>query len=137
MKKLVKISATYAACGIIFGVYYRELTKFMGFSGKTTLAFTHLHTLVLGMFMFLILLLLAKQFKIHEHPSFKKFLTFYNIGLIMMIAMLLIRGTLQVFAFEFSTAIDASISGISGIGHVILTIGLFFLFKILFAQVKD
>lgn len=46
--------------GLLFGVYYRELTKWFDFSGKTQLSTLHTHTLVLGMFFFLIVLLLEK-----------------------------------------------------------------------------
>lgn len=137
MKKLVRMSASYVVCGLVFGVYYRELTKFLAFEGKTTLAFMHLHALVLGGFMFLIVLLLAKQFQIHEHPKFKRFMQFYNIGLGIMLLMLLVRGTLQVTQFEMSNAINASISGIAGLGHILLCIGFYYLYKVIFAQVKE
>ncbi|MEG1805993.1 MAG: DUF2871 family protein, partial [Clostridia bacterium] len=43
MKKLINVSFIYALAAIVSGVFYREFTKFMSFTGKTTLAFTHLH----------------------------------------------------------------------------------------------
>ena len=46
--------------GLVSGFYYRELTKAHDFTGDTQLALVHTHTLILGMFMFLILLRLKK-----------------------------------------------------------------------------
>ena len=67
--------------GLLFGVYYRELTKWFDFSGKTQLSTLHTHTLVLGMFFFLIVLLLEKNFHITAHKWYKRFYITYNIGL--------------------------------------------------------
>lgn len=45
MKKYINIAFIYGIAAIACGVFYREFTKFNGFTGKTTLAFTHLHLL--------------------------------------------------------------------------------------------
>ena len=42
--------------------------------------------------------------------------------------MMLIRGTLEVIGLPLSSALDASISGIAGIGHILLGTGLILLF---------
>ena len=43
MKKLINTAFGYAIASMAFGVFYREFTKWNGFTGKTTLAVNHLH----------------------------------------------------------------------------------------------
>lgn len=124
MRKLAQTSLIYMIAGLVFGVYYREFTKFTAFSGKTQLSVLHTHTLVLGMLFFLIVLLLEKNFKLSEQKHFQKFYLFFNTGLVITIGMLLLHGTLTVLGYPDS----AAISGIAGIGHLLLTIGLGFFF---------
>ncbi len=133
MKKLVRVSMSYMVIGLLFGVYYRELTKWFDFSGKTQLSTLHTHTLVLGMFFFLIVLLLEKNFHITAHKWYKRFYITYNIGLGITLLLMLIHGTMTVMGIESS----AAISGIAGLGHIIMTIGLGFFFAILFGSVEE
>lgn len=133
MKKLVRVSMSYMIIGLLFGVYYRELTKWFDFSGKTQLSTLHTHTLVLGMFFFLIVLLLEKNFHITAHKWYKRFYITYNIGLGITLLLMLIPGTMTVMGIESS----AAISGIAGLGHIIMTIGLGFFFAILFGSVEE
>lgn len=133
MKKLVRVSMSYMIIGLLFGVYYRELTKWFDFSGKTQLSTLHTHTLVLGMFFFLIVLLLEKNFHITAHKWYKRFYITYNIGLGITLLLMLIHGTMIVMGIESS----AAISGIAGLGHIIMTIGLGFFFAILFGSVEE
>lgn len=51
-----------AVLAIVGGVFYREFTKFNGFTAKTTLSVVHTHYFLLGMVFFLLLLLLEKNF---------------------------------------------------------------------------
>lgn len=121
MKKLIQLSFLYALLGIASGVFYREFTKYMAFTGKTTLAVTHVHFLVLGMIVFLILALFSIHTDLLEQPKFKKFMILYNIGLPSMVLMLYIRGVIQVLEIELSKGGNAAISGIAGISHIIMT----------------
>ena len=132
MKKLVRVSMSYMIIGLLFGVYYRELTKWFDFSGKTQLS--TLHTYVsLGIFFFLIVLLLEKNFHITAHKWYKRFYITYNIGLGITLLLMLIHGTMTVMGIESS----AAISGVAGLGHIIMTIGLGFFFAILFGSVEE
>lgn len=124
MHKLAKTSMVYMILGLIFGVYYREFTKFTNFSDKTQLSVLHTHTLVLGMLLFLIVLLLETNFKLSQQKYFQRFYLFFNAGLIITLGMLLLHSTLTVLGYPDS----AAISGIAGIGHLLLTIGLGFFF---------
>lgn len=132
MQKLARASLSYMIIGLISGVYFRELTKLNDFDGWTQLSVVHTHTLILGMFFFLIVLLLEKNFSLTQHKNFKKFYVFYNIGLGVTILMLLTHGTMTVLGTESS----AAISGIAGLGHIILTVGLGFFFQVLLQSIK-
>ena len=48
MKKYINIAFAYAIAALISGVFYREFTKINAFTGKTSLAFTHVHLFALG-----------------------------------------------------------------------------------------
>lgn len=137
MKKLWRISFIYLIAGFVCGVFYREYTKYMDFSGRTTLAFTHVHLLVLGAFLFLILMLFSRNTGLTENRKFKTFLILYNIGLPLMVIMLIIRGITQVLASPLSSAANGAISGIAGISHIILAAGLIVLFLALRAEVVE
>lgn len=61
MKKLLKVSFIYVILALVGGVFYREFTKWNGFTGITSLADIHVHLMVLGVFMFMILALFAQR----------------------------------------------------------------------------
>lgn len=128
MKKYINISFIYAMVAIACGVFYREFTKFSGFTGRTTLAFTHLHLFVLGTVVFLLIALFAELTDLQEQKQFKTFMILYNIGLPFMIVMFFVRGILQVQGTALSSGLNAAISGVSGIGHIIMTIAIVMLF---------
>ena len=112
MRKMLNLSLLYFILAMVCGVFYREFTKINGYEGRTALAFAHVHFMVLGMALFLILALFAKSGGLTEQRSFRIFLVLYNIGLPLMGA-------------------DASISGIAGISHIVLAVALGFLFAAL------
>lgn len=131
MKKYINIAFVYAIAAIACGVFYREFTKFNGFSGKTTLAFTHLHTFALGMIVFLTIAVFSAVTDLTEQKLFKPFLLLYNIGLPFMVIMLFVRGIPQVLGLELSRGASAAISGIAGIAHIMITIAIVLLFAAL------
>lgn len=83
MKKYLNISFLYAVAAMAGGVFYREFTKFNGYTGTTALGKVHTHLFLLGMLMFLVIALYA--------------------------------------------AANASISGIAGIGHILIGAGIILL----------
>ncbi|MET3564478.1 uncharacterized membrane protein (DUF373 family) [Enterococcus rotai] len=133
MKKLVRVSMSYMIFGLIAGIFYREFTKWNDFTGTTQLSVLHTHALILGMFFFLIVLLLEKNFQLTKEKNYKKFYIIYNIGLGVTLLMMVIRGILQVLGSPES----AAISGIAGLGHIIITVGLAYFFQVLFKAVKE
>ncbi|XJS10861.1 DUF2871 domain-containing protein [Aerococcaceae bacterium WGS1372] len=131
LKKLTRTSMWYMIIGLFFGVYAREFKRFNDFTGDTQINVLHTHALILGMFFFLIVLLLESQFQLSNHKFYKRFNMFYQSGLGLSLLIMLIHGSMIVLGYESS----AMMSGIAGIGHILLTIGLGFFFKILFDQV--
>lgn len=128
MKKYINVAFVYAIAAFVCGVFYREFTKFHGFTGKTTLAFTHLHLFVLGTFLFLLLAIFSQFTDLTEQKMFPWFLKFYNVGLPFMVIMFFIRGILQVLQKNPVTGVSFAISGLAGISHVLITIAMVLLF---------
>ncbi len=119
MKRYINTALLYAVFAMAGGVFYREFTKFSGFAAKTTLSVVHTHYFLLGMVFFLLLLLLEKAFSFTNAKT-GRVLAVYHTGLNLTATMLVIRGILQVMAAPLSTAMDAAVSGMAGIGHILL-----------------
>lgn len=126
MKRYINTALLYAILAMIGGVFYREFTKFNDFTDQTTLKAVHTHYFVLGMLFFLLLLLLEKNFSFTAKRT-GQILIFYQIGLNLTAVMLLVRGVPQVLGNTLSSGMDAAISGIAGIGHIMLGVSLILL----------
>lgn len=135
-KKLINTAAYYAIAGLFAGAFYREFTKYMGYTGVTSLGKTHPHLLVLGMFMFLLVTALASATEITKSEYFSRFYFYYNIGVVLSATMIFFRGLYQVIGLE-NNILDLVISWTAGAGHVTVTIGLAFLFLSLKQVIKD
>lgn len=118
-KRYASTALIYAIAAMIFGVFYREFTKFQGFTGKTTLSVMHTHYFLLGMIFFLLLLVLEKNFHLSAQKNVGKVVIAYQIGLNITGLGLFVRGITQALGTVLTRGLDASISGISGIGHII------------------
>ena len=126
--KLINAAFVYALLAMAGGVFYREFTKFIGFSGRTTLAFVHTHLFLLGMIVFLVAALFEFHAAVTEQKRFGLFFGIYNAGVAVTVVMLIVRGIAQVRGLELSRAMDASISGIAGIGHILTGVGIILYF---------
>ena len=131
MKKLLNLSFIYAILAMVGGVFYREFTKLLGFSGRTTLAFVHVHLLALGTLLFLILALFARGSHLAGQKCFRTFCALYNVALPLMVLMLVVRGVTQALQTPLSPGIHAAISGVAGISHILLAVSLFLMFSAL------
>lgn len=123
MKRYMNTALLYAIFAIAGGVFYREFTKFNGFTAKTTLSVVHTHYFLLGMVFFLLLLLLEKSF-FFTGAKTRRILIVYHIGLNMTAVMLVIRGVTQVLVPTLSSGMNVAISGIAGIGHILLGVSM-------------
>lgn len=126
IKRYANMALAYAIAAMIFGVFYREFTKFSGFSGQTTLSVIHTHYFLLGMFFSLLLMPIEKALSFSDQNT-EKILIVYQIGLNITALGFLMRGLTQVWETELSKGLNASISGIAGIGHILTGICLILL----------
>ncbi|AQZ62566.1 unnamed protein product [[Actinomadura] parvosata subsp. kistnae] len=124
MRKILNIAHVYMIVGLVSGLYYREMTKLTGFTGDTQLGVVHTHLLALGMLFFLVVLALEKLFALTSVRLFGWFFWVYNAGLTVTVLMMTLHGTLTVLGKPSGEAIAI----VSGLGHVLLTVGLILLF---------
>ncbi len=126
-KKWINLSILYAILGLASGVFYREFTKWNGFTGISSLRVMHVHYIVLGALMFLLFITLEQSFGFSSQKRSGLVLALYQIGLNWTELLFLVRGICTVKAMNLSSAANAAISGIAGIGHILLAIGLVWL----------
>lgn len=131
MKRYVNTALIYAILAMVGGVFYREFTKFNGFTEKTTLGVVHAHYFLLGMVFFLLLLLLEKNFSFTGATT-GRVLAVYHVGLNLTAVMFVVRGITQALRMELSSGMSAAISGMAGIGHILLGVSL----VLLLVQIK-
>ncbi len=135
LKGLVNVGMTYVFLALASGVFYREFTRYYDYTGETDLSIIHVHLMVLGFFAYMMFLAFSLNTNLLEIKKFKIFRKIYNVGLIMMIATIFAKGVMQVKGMTLSKAITASISGVSGISHSILTAS-FILFFLALKEMK-
>lgn len=124
MKKFVNYAFIYAILAMAGGVFYREFTKFCGFTAWTALSVVHTHFFILGMIFFLVLGLVEKNIHFMDQKTNRAVIG-YHAGLNITAIMLFIRGVLQVTAADtLSKGMDAAISGIAGVGHLVLGVSM-------------
>ena len=123
MKRYMNSALLYAILAMAGGVFYREFTKFSGFTAKTTLSVVHTHYFLLGMVFFLLLVVLEKNLSFTGEKT-GRVLMIYHIGLNLTAVMLVVRGVTQVVGTNLSKGADAAISGMAGIGHILLGVSL-------------
>lgn len=114
-------AAVYLALGLLSGLFTREFTRGSVFEafGSTQLGVTHTHMLVLGFIMMLIVLLLDRSFDLSS-KLFTWFFWVYNAGVLITWAAMFARGLSTVQGQDFG----AALSGIAGVGHILLATGL-------------
>lgn len=122
MRALYYAAFGYLIAGLIAGLFYREFTKAHDFSDSTftQLAVVHTHLLTLGFVVLLIVLLLEKVFTLSSSKMFGWFFWTYNAGVVVTATMMVWHGSLTVVGREGSPMI----SGIAGMGHMLLTVAL-------------
>ncbi len=129
MKNMIRISASYLTFALIAGVFYHEVAYYTHFEGVSVLSLVHPHALMLGALVFLALPVLMKLFHIEQQKMFRRGLYTYNVGLIMSLFFMTVRGLTQVFQMNVPSFADHMIGGLAGIGHVILTVGIYFFYR--------
>lgn len=129
MLRLLYTSFTFAIVGVFSGLFYRELTKAHDFTDRsaTQLPLVHTHFLVLGFMVLLIVMVLERVFHLSEAaPKLNTwFYWTWTIGVLVTGGMMLVKGTLTVLGADASSP---ALSGIAGLGHILLTAGIVLLF---------
>lgn len=136
-KKYFNLALIYATAAMIGGVFYREFTKWNGFTGATALGKVHTHLFILGMFVFLLVALFSQSMDLEKQKAFRTFMKIYNIGLPILSIIMVVRGVIQVLEFDISSRADSAISGVAGAGHVLVGIGIVLLLLTLKKSAKE
>ena len=123
-KRYVTSALIYALLAMACGVFFREFTKYLGYTGFTTLSVMHTHYFALGTVFFLLLALLEKAFLFSSGKGTSIKLALYHAGLNITVLGLLLRGLPQALGAALSKGMDAGISGISGLGHILLGVSM-------------
>ena len=110
-KHFARAAFVYAALAMVFGVFYREFTKFSGFTGQTTLSVMHPHYFLLGMVFCLVMLIAEQLFSFMPAGKGGKILALYHVGLNVTCLGLFLRGLAQVQGMALSRGLDASLLG--------------------------
>lgn len=117
MKRYINYSIVYTVLALVGGVFYRVFTKLNDYTAWTTFSVVHTHYFILGMMFFLILGLISMNMNLKINRA----VLFYNIGLNLTVIMLVVRGVVQVLDLN---VVSVAISGVAGIGHILLGISL-------------
>ena len=123
LRRYSEAALVYAILAMVGGVFFREFTKFNAFTGETLLSVIHTHYFVLGAAGALMLLILRKNFEFDEKRIWNHEIVFH-VGLNATVFMMLVRGILQVLEIPLGKGPDAAISGIAGLGHIVLGVAL-------------
>lgn len=127
MKKSLNYALCYAVMAMAGGVFYREFTRANSFDGVTALGKVHTHFFLLGMVVYLIIALFARDFDLDGEKTFKVFRALYNTGVPVTGIMMGVRGVFEVLGTELSKGGSAVIASIAGIGHILTGAGIILL----------
>lgn len=131
---LFRLSAVWTVVGLASGLAYRELTRSRGFTGFTQLAVVHTHTLVLGTLVGLLLLALQRVYRLSEDRRLGWLVWVWNVGLVLTAGGMAVKGTLRVL--DSAAADSPALAGVSGLGHIVLTVGFVLLFLVLGRRIR-
>jgi heme/copper-type cytochrome/quinol oxidase subunit 1 len=99
----------------------------------------HPYLLVLGLIINIVLGLLLANFTLNEKQEKIAFII-YNVGVSLTGLLLLTRGTFDVLVktnnYEISGTLSLIISGLAGISHIILAVGLIYYFVLIIKSYK-
>lgn len=135
-ENILGLSLAFLVTGLMNGVLFREVTKFYDFHGNTHLGKLHVHTLVLGFLMLLGLYLLLRKTEKAVFLGLKKPFYLYISGLIFTISNMGVQGFFDILGGDKTHIKVAALDGMSGIGHILLSLGLIWLMAKIFLREK-
>lgn len=110
--------------GLAAGVFFREFTKYFKFNQYSMLSVLHTHTLALGFILGIAFYLLISSLGKMDIAKYKIPLNHWILGLLFSTAMMFIRGIYQVIGNGAELFNSAMFSGLAGLGHIALAVGL-------------
>ncbi|MDO4773208.1 MAG: DUF2871 family protein [Bacillota bacterium] len=123
-KNVLASSFAFLIMGLLGGVFYREFTKFYAYEAPGHLGKLHAHSLVLGFVGLLVLYLLLRSYAPNLLQGFRRPLRIYTAGLTLTLVSMLLIGINEVVSTGQSLVKQAALDGISGLGHITLSVGL-------------
>lgn len=136
-RKSMNTGFVFIILGIFAGAFYREFTKFLGFEGVTSMSVMHTHLLTTGAIMFIIFALCFRVFSVQPSKKLNILLPAYLISVVGNVGVMFARGLYQVMGWEITRTVNATLSGIAGIVHILLTITLIWIFNIIRKSVSN
>ncbi|SFN42315.1 DUF2871 domain-containing protein [Proteiniclasticum ruminis] len=125
VQSLIELSFASLILGLVGGVFYREFTKVYGFTDSTYLGKVHVHALVLGFLSLLVFYsIVSRSNKKDLTKSLRRPIYLWVSGLLLSIVMMMIHGIIEVTGNYYGSAPEAAISGIAGMGHILLSVGI-------------
>lgn len=110
--------------GLTGGAFYREFSKFYNYTEPSHLGKVHVHTLVLGFAVMLIIYLITRSYDNETIGKLKKPIYIYVSGFTLSVVNIMVIGIYEVVSMGQETINRPVIDGISGIGHIIIAVGL-------------
>ena len=121
---LLSLAFVNMILGFAGGVFYREFTKYYDFTAVNHLGKLHVHMLVLGFITMLLLYVIVKNYEDSNVRTLKRPVHIFEGGLILTVVSMMVIGIYEVVGEGVATISIPAISGISGIGHILLSVGL-------------
>ena len=121
---LLGLAFTNMIMGLFVGVFYREFTKFYHFTEANHLGKMHGHLLILGFVVMILLYLLTANMNLEQIHSLKKPIHILEAGLVFTIVTMFVIGVYEVVGMGETTINMHAMAGMSGLGHILLSIGL-------------
>lgn len=116
--------------GIFAGAFYREFTKFIGFSGTTSMSVMHTHLLTTGAIMFFLFALFFRVFAVEPSKKLRILLSLYLVSVVGNVAIMFARGLYEVMGWEITRTVNGTLSGLAGLDHTLLTVTLIWIINI-------
>ncbi|MDY3117987.1 MAG: DUF2871 family protein [Peptoniphilus sp.] len=114
---LVCGAGTYLMYGVLAGAFYREVGKI--YPVEPSLAFLHVHLIVLGFVLPTLFYLLVKEHSF-ENRCLKNLSILYNFGMFFSFGSMFLHGLLD--GYTLQALVRVGMVSMSGVGHILLTI---------------
>ena len=139
-QSLLKYSFVSLILGLAGGVFFREFTKLFDYSANTFLGKIHVHTLVLGFIGFALAYLLTMALQKYDQKlidKLKRPTRIWLAGLAMTVVFMWLHGIIEVTGGHYGSFPVAALSGLAGIGHIHLAVGLAWVMAIFVRSSRD